>query len=524
MPALTLLILAIGLGIAVRISPVLSVDFPLMDGGMFYAMVRDLQASRFVLPFFTSYNAAHIPFAYPPLALYLAAAIQSLTGWRLEEIFRWLPFSLSLATIPAFYALSRTMLRSERASAAAVIAFALLPETGHWNLMGGGLTRALGSLFAILALRSVYLMYTRGRRRDVVLSIAFAAAAVVSHLQWGWFVAYSAGLMFLAFGRNRRGLLNSLYVGLGTLALTSPWWAAVIARHGPSPLLAASQHGWPILSGLSSLILTGGTEEYFVPVLAFAAILGALVSLRDRRYWLPAWTLMTFALDGWVASTAAVVPLALLVGIGIADVLWPLLAGTLGGDAQLGRTPNAAPRRSFAARWVMVLLAAYAVFAVVGAQAVSLSALSASERDAMRWISRETPPSSRFLVVTSERWPVDRSSEWFPVLAQRVSVGTVQGSEWLPSGEFARRVEANDDLRTCRGRRSRLPGTLDSRPRSRSHTRLRPETAGHAALGRAVLGDGTAGGLLSHPARRAYGRSTLSYRLRQSGRDCLLAE
>jgi hypothetical protein len=71
------------------------------------------------------------------------------------------------------------------------------------------------------------------------------------------------------------------------------------------------------------------------------------------------------------------------------------------------------------------------------------------EREAMEWVSHNTPQHSRFLVVTSERWPVDRSSEWFPVLAQRVSVATVQGAEWLPNGEFARRVEGNDELRTC---------------------------------------------------------------------------
>src|SRR5689334_7473265 len=40
-------VLAIGLGIAVRLYPILRSDFPLNDGGMFYAMVQDIQHHRF---------------------------------------------------------------------------------------------------------------------------------------------------------------------------------------------------------------------------------------------------------------------------------------------------------------------------------------------------------------------------------------------------------------------------------------------------------------------------------------------
>src|SRR5881394_2051695 len=40
------------------------VDFPLNDGGMFYATIEDLRHAGYVLPHTLSYNFANIPFAY----------------------------------------------------------------------------------------------------------------------------------------------------------------------------------------------------------------------------------------------------------------------------------------------------------------------------------------------------------------------------------------------------------------------------------------------------------------------------
>jgi hypothetical protein len=52
-------------------------------------------------------------------------------------------------------------------------------------------------------------------------------------------------------------------------------------------------------------------------------------------------------------------------------------------------------------------------------------------------------------VVSGEEWAIDRSAEWFPVLARRTSVATVQGLEWMPGGAFATAVQAYDGLDRC---------------------------------------------------------------------------
>ena len=107
-----ILILALLLGAFVRLAPVLSVDFPLNDGGLFYAMVQDIRAGGYRLPVYASYNDVQIPFAYQPLAFYLAAGITDLTGWDLLDLFRVLPAVVSVLTIPVFYWLAGVMLRS----------------------------------------------------------------------------------------------------------------------------------------------------------------------------------------------------------------------------------------------------------------------------------------------------------------------------------------------------------------------------------------------------------------------------
>src|SRR5262245_31305489 len=96
-----------GLGAAVRLYHTFRVDFPLNDGGLFYVMTRDLQSAHYGLPTFTSYNQIDIPFAYPPLGMYLAALVDDLTPLDLLTVFRVLPLVYCMLTLGAFFLLAR---------------------------------------------------------------------------------------------------------------------------------------------------------------------------------------------------------------------------------------------------------------------------------------------------------------------------------------------------------------------------------------------------------------------------------
>ena len=107
---LILLLCAIILGALVRLLHVWGLEFPINDGGLFYTMARDLQANGFLIPRVTSYNGGGLPFAYPPLGFYLAGSLETVFGWDLLGLMRWLPVIFNLLTIPVFYLFSRRLI------------------------------------------------------------------------------------------------------------------------------------------------------------------------------------------------------------------------------------------------------------------------------------------------------------------------------------------------------------------------------------------------------------------------------
>jgi hypothetical protein len=160
-------VLAIGLGIAVRAYHVLSHDFVLNDGGLFFAMVRDLQAGHYQLPAFTSYNDAGIPYGYSPLGFYLAGLLDDLTPLTLVDVFRWLPLTVTALTVVAFASLAQALLASRGPVVVSILCLWAPPPELHLDAHGSRLTRSLGFLFALVTLRLLYALYTEQRWRFV---------------------------------------------------------------------------------------------------------------------------------------------------------------------------------------------------------------------------------------------------------------------------------------------------------------------------------------------------------------------
>lgn len=444
---------AFSLGILVRAAQVLSADFPLNDGGLFYAMVRDLQANNYWLPAETTYNSAGIPYAYSPLAFYITAIVDDLTPFSLLTLFRFLPLVFSCLTLVAFWRLARVMLVSNLAVVAALAAFALIPRSFIWLIMGGGLTRALGVFFAILALEQVYRLYRQPNQRTLALAIVFSAATVLSHLQTGWFLAFSIALFALFLGRNQQGIRSSFYLAAGTAALTAPWWLTVVAYHGIDPFVAANSTGGTVFSNdanrvsvMLSIARAISTSEPFFPLIASLGLLGAVLCFATNRFLLPAWWVVIILLDIRAFATYASLPIGLLAGIAVAEGLLPLLRRGFRQErlSESGQwVPVAAENTSLRniavhAKPLFLLgcLLYYAAFAATVKQPglgelTSLDALDPGQRQVMEWISTSTPPDATFLVIPSSPWETGKDLEWFPVLAHRPSVATVQGTEWL---------------------------------------------------------------------------------------------
>lgn len=448
-------LMAMLLGIVVRAFHVLSSDFPLNDGGMFYAMARDLQSNGYRLPEFTSYNGGFIPFTYPPLGFYAAALLDDLTPLTMLQVFRWLPLIATCLTLPAFYLLARSLLNSRLALFAAVLAFALIPRSFMWLLMGGGVTRSLGLLFALLALYTVHRIYAHRDRTVLPYACVLSALTVLSHLETGWFLAFSTAFFFLAFGRNRQGLIDSTLLAGGTLVLTAVWWLPVILMHGLEPLSTVAGAGGSIVSGGDAtreaylgLLRVISTSEPLFPLIGTLAAFGAVACLGSRRYVLPAWWAIIVLLDVRAFPTFTTIPVAMLAGVCVHEVLLPLVRGR-GPVSTSNRTPLLPQGALLAGLLVFATASAMLRTPGLGGEASNLRGLSSEEQQALAWVKQHTPRGSSFLVIPDGSWETAKTAEWFPVLAERLSVATVQGTEWVSNGGFKRARDIHDAAYQC---------------------------------------------------------------------------
>jgi hypothetical protein len=474
-------------GFVIRAVRILRYDYPLNDGGLFYVMTRDLQRSHYLLPLDTAYNGAGIPYAYSPFGMYVSAFLSDVTRLSLPTIFRIVPLLVCTGMIVAFYFLAREILRTQAAVIAAVLSFVLIPRSFIWLLMGGGITRAFGLLFAILALYKVYQLYTRRDLRFVLPAVIYSALTVLSHLETGKFLAYSIVIFFLCYGLHRQGVIASVLLGAGTIALTAPWWGTVLVDHGIQPFISANQTGSSVFTGpadrLNSMRMLHvfglqTNEPYFWLIGTFGLLGGLIWVVRSlsasshRSVVLPAlpiWWFVIVLLDNRAAGTYTTLPVALLAGTGIADMLIPALqraaASAVPPAAETGVNGSipAQPRLMAIARaWpvlvVLSLLLAYSTVSVmttntdVSGDLPALGALSGDQRTAMAWMATNTPPGSQVLVVSGiSAWPDDMISEWLPALSQRVSVATPQGYEWMPDQAFIGRIFRHGEAQACAG-------------------------------------------------------------------------
>jgi hypothetical protein len=400
--------------------PVLTSDFPLHDGGLLLVMVEDIQRAEFSLPAFTTYNSDTIPFAYPPLAIYLAAALDQI-GLDRAGVLRWLPPILSSVTILLVYVVSRELLGSWRLAAVSALAYALVPRSYEWLVIGGGLTRSLGLVFALLAIWQGIRLLSTPTRMHVVLTGVLAGLAILSHPEAALFTGVSLAVFLATFARRRLQFVALVLAGGIALVVSAPWLFAVISIHGFDAISAAAGSRTAILASAVREFLFGHfTGATSLDIFLGIGFVGLLVQLARRRFLLPGWLVaVTLAILG-AGFTFAMVPWAMLMAVAVMEVILPS-AGRL------------VPARKWARPMVVTGLLGAGVLSSLAtgySEATPMHGLSESDREAMQWVDANLPDDARFVIVTGLDWWNDSTSEWFPAIAHRHSVATAQGYEW----------------------------------------------------------------------------------------------
>jgi hypothetical protein len=307
--------------------------------------------------------------------------------------------------IPAYFGLSQQVLDSDFQSIHATLAFAIIPPAYEWLIMGGGLTRAPGTLFSILALTQFIAALKTGKRLHLGLAILFTALTGYCHIEILWITTVYMATAVLILARNRQGFYRLSLTGLGAGVLLTPYVLAVLRWHGLSPFLSALQAGdfnWA--GSVGKLLISSLTQEALItPVLVFA-FLGLGLSLQRRYYLLPAWILVSIIFDPRSLERTITIPLCMLAGLAIDQIILPGLADLFDSDDSHPKSYNRATifPTAIGAALVIFMLSRTAVISTLFriANANTLNSLSQTDRQPMLWVADHTPPDSQFLVLT----------------------------------------------------------------------------------------------------------------------------
>ncbi len=428
--------LAVLLGAGLRIAIVLKADFPHNDGGLFNSVTQELIQSGFHLPVTIPYNSGQIPFVYPPLGFYLAGALTAM-GFSLIQLQRLLPLIFCILTIPAFALLTRTFTHRSDLAALSTLAFALLPYSTDRLLMGGGLTRAPGFFFSLLALNWIYLSFENGKHLYISLAALFSTLTLLTHPVYTTFVVFSALVFYLFLPKKRRNLISGMLVAGGVLLLSAIWWLQILTTHSIDPILGAlaSRNALPLIVRLSQLLFFDLSGEYFLELIGVFSLFGLIFTLLDRHYLLPAWLIAIFIFERTAPVSLAVVPLAMLAGIGGARMIE---AGS-----KLWKT-------GIRSRFVMIAFSVLVYYSLISSYIrFDAAVLTPDNRESLTWIAENSSAGSIFLVLSGYPWWDDPVTEWFPTLTDRVSVTTVQGYEWTTPDQFSHQAQIFTEAGLC---------------------------------------------------------------------------
>ncbi|MCX7608642.1 MAG: glycosyltransferase family 39 protein [Anaerolineales bacterium] len=441
--ALLLLVLAGVFGLYARLAAPAQAGFPILDGGLFYSMATDLIENGLRRPFVASYNNLAIPYAYPPLGIFLTALLAHLTGWDLLQIVRWLPAFFSLLTLPLFYLLAREMLESPAQAALATLLYATLPRAYEWLVMGGGISRAPGTLFYLAFAWAAYRAFAHRDWRMSAWAALFGGLTLLTHPERALHAATTGALFWLWLDRSKSGVLRALIIGGGSLLVSTPWWSVVLARYGAGTLFLASQAGGPRWLFWAPLLQLDFTDES-VPLTALLAAFGMFLAWKNGQRLLTLWFILTFLTDPRSAPHIVGVQTCLLAALALSKSLFPALTGE-----QPWETLLASRRGKIFFGYLIAIL-------IFNVQSNLLTlqqryVLPPVDRQAIAWVAAQTAPKSRFLALGWEKIPgFSPLLEWFPALSERTNIATIQGREWLPGkANFNLRVRTFPDLYAC---------------------------------------------------------------------------
>lgn len=417
--------------------------YPGLGAGLYSVMAREISTHGYGLPTnIPYYTAGGIPFAYPPLFLYLYAALWDVTGLGPLVLTRVVPGIFVFGCVMATYALAYELLSTRVQASVAAVAIATSPTIFRLLLTAGGIVRAPAFAVMVIGLYVGVKLFRTHNRGWLLAAIGCFALLLLSHPVNAAFFAVSYLVFFVAFDRSARGLVYGALVAVLSFVLISPWLTTVTFRHGIDVFFqAAGSHGGLGIKPLNAVTFWYAPKIVFPSLWKLLILVGGMYLLADRRYVLVGW----FALSVLVFSRR----IAMLVGVLIAVV--GLFRAARATERMCLPFSPSLPFKPSTAFVVILCVYAAGTGSIFAANYPALDNpdstqmyLGEDEMDAMQWVDTETDSSASFVVVGDV-------AEWFPLFAERTSLVTFRGAEWIAGQSQVERKQTIIDLADCDG-------------------------------------------------------------------------
>jgi hypothetical protein len=187
-----------------------------------------------------------------------------------------------------------------------------------------------------------------------------------------------------------------------------------------------------------------------LPILPVLSLLGLFATLQRREYLLTGWALLPFFLDPRNAPVIAQYAYMLLAGEGLYFLREKFYRAY---STDVNAAAGNAARARVIATILFAFLGLYLLWhSFTSARDLARLSLKEADRATMGWVRKNTPADASFLLMTNagQISPMtDAYQEWFPALAERRSVNTLQGLEWRLGAEFYEHSLRLTTLQAC---------------------------------------------------------------------------
>jgi len=443
--ALILVVVATALGAVVRVAPYGGRAFPLNDGGLPYELIRAVLAHGFAIPFDVNYNGLELPFASPPVALYVVAAVSAALHIDIPYAQSLVAVAASILTIPMVYVVARQLLPSRQVAVGAAFAFALTPYAYEWLIAGSGPARGIGLLLVLFAVQQFLLAMKRGAWVNALNAGAFTGLTFLTVPRGAFLLVISLVLLGIFQAKPVRLLRMAVTTGVVAAATASVWVEVIASRHGIGAVFSSFVAGSDPATSLKTLMSFALTGAPILDILSILGVVGAVALLLERRFLLPIWFVALFLVDQRSGITYAMVPFSMMVSHAATNVVlrWPEAIHLRGWHMRMDRYT------AVALSSVVLLTTLVGALTAAVPPDSPMHRVSQNNLDAMTWVRDNLNPGSRVVVVTPDRWEVDAYGSWLPAVAGVQSVATVQGYEWLGLDKLAKQVQRHNALQDC---------------------------------------------------------------------------